>query len=75
MNFHIFLILIFFLLKYTKPTVLGIDFGTEYTKSSLISPGRSFLILEGTTSKRKSPSSVNFYFSRTDCASKRHKIP
>ena len=39
--------------------VLGIDFGTEYIKSSLISPGKSFVIIEDTTSKRKTPSSVN----------------
>lgn len=40
--------------------VLGIDFGTEYIKSSLISPGKSFVIIEDTTSKRKTPSSVHF---------------
>ena len=55
---HFFLILL--TLKSVHSTVLGIDFGTEYIKSSLISPGRSFLILEDTTSKRKTPSSVIF---------------
>lgn len=39
-------------------TVLGIDFGTEFIKSSLISPGKSFMIIEDMTSKRKTPSSV-----------------
>ena len=43
-------------------TVLGIDFGTEYIKSSLISPGKSFMIIEDMTSKRKTPSSVNILY-------------
>ena len=45
-------------LKGGNCTVLGIDFGTEFIKSSLISPGKSFMIIEDMTSKRKTPSSV-----------------
>ena len=60
MLLHIFFALICIFFKSATSTVLGIDFGTEYTKSSLISPGRSFMIIEDTTSKRKTPSSVFF---------------
>lgn len=38
--------------------VIGIDFGTEYFKISLISPGKSFVIVENLTSKRKTPTTV-----------------
>ena len=58
MLFHIILAVIFLFFTSIHGAVLGIDFGTEYTKSSLISPGRSFMIIEDTTSKRKTPSSV-----------------
>lgn len=40
--------------------VLGIDFGTEYFKASLISPGKTFAIIENTTTKRKTENAVIF---------------
>lgn len=43
-----------------KSSVLGVDFGGEFIKSSFILPGKAFQILEDTTSKRKTPSSVAF---------------
>ncbi len=39
--------------------VLGIDFGSEYWKVSLISPGKSFVILENMTTQRKTDNAVN----------------
>lgn len=43
---------------YVKGAVLGIDFGSEYIKAVLISPGKSFTIIENTTSKRKTENAV-----------------
>jgi hypoxia up-regulated 1 len=40
--------------------VLGIDFGSEFFKVSLISPGKSFMIIENTTTKRKTENVVAF---------------
>lgn len=39
-------------------SVIGIDFGTEFFKVSLISPGKSFVIIENTTTKRKTENAV-----------------
>jgi len=39
-------------------SVIGIDFGSEYFKASLISPGKTFEIIENETSKRKTYNSV-----------------
>ena len=41
-----------------QASVIGIDFGTEFFKISLIRPGKSFVIIENTTSKRKTPTAV-----------------
>jgi hypoxia up-regulated 1 len=38
--------------------VLGVDVGTEFWKAGLISPGRSFVIVENSKSDRKSHNSV-----------------
>jgi len=34
------------LVQFTGAAVIGIDFGSEYFKISLIAPGRSFVIIE-----------------------------
>lgn len=47
---------------YVKAAVLGIDFGSEYIKAVLISPGKSFTIIENTTSKRKTENAVIITF-------------
>ncbi len=44
----------------SQASVLGIDFGSEYFKVSLISPGKSFIIIENTTTKRKTENVVAF---------------
>ena len=38
--------------------VIGLDFGSEFFKASLISPGKTFVILENMTTKRKTESAV-----------------
>jgi hypoxia up-regulated 1 len=38
--------------------VIGIDFGTEYWKSAIISPGKSFVIVENSKSERKTHNAV-----------------
>lgn len=38
--------------------VIGIDFGTEFWKASLISPGKNLVIVENTRSGRKSHNGV-----------------
>ena len=42
--------------------LLGIDFGSEFMKISIITPGKPFRIIEDMTSKRKTYSAVNIYF-------------
>lgn len=56
----IFALFLSFSAFFAGAAVIGIDFGTEFFKISLISPGKSFVIIENTTSKRKTPTSVNF---------------
>jgi hypoxia up-regulated 1 len=38
--------------------VIGIDFGTEFWKASLISPGKNLVIVENSRSERKSYNGV-----------------
>jgi hypoxia up-regulated 1 len=45
-------------IKVSFSSVIGIDFGSEYFKASLISPGKTFEIIENETSKRKTYNSV-----------------
>lgn len=40
--------------------VLGIDLGTEFLKAAIISPGKSFVIVENTRSERKTPNAVPY---------------
>ncbi|CAK65920.1 unnamed protein product (macronuclear) [Paramecium tetraurelia] len=59
--------------------VLGIDFGSEFIKAVLISPGKSFTIIENTTSKRKTENAIAFYnkerLYESDGVSKKSKSP
>ncbi len=59
-NQRLLLSLLFFSLAYVciQGAVIGIDFGNEFFKVSLISPGKSFVIIENTVSKRKTPTTV-----------------
>ena len=41
--------------------VIGLDLGSEYMKISSISPGKSFYIVEDTTTKRKTPTAIGFH--------------
>ena len=60
MKFVIFVIFFAFIVfKQAECSVLGIDLGSEYYKISMIAPGKSFLIMENTFSKRKTHTSVN----------------
>lgn len=43
-------------------SVLGIDLGGEFMKISSISPGKSFVIVENTATRRKTQSAVLFIF-------------
>lgn len=43
----------------TTGAVIGIDFGNNFFKISLISPGKSLLIVENTTTKRKTNTAVS----------------
>lgn len=38
--------------------VMGVDFGSEFYKISMIAPGKPFVVLENTFSHRKTPSAV-----------------
>lgn len=52
-------LILLFSIAVVQTAVIGIDFGTEFYKISLISPGKSFIIIENTTTKRKTPTAVN----------------
>lgn len=52
------LILLAALAVYADSQVLGIDFGTEFWKASLISPGKNLVIVENSRSERKTHNSV-----------------
>ena len=52
-------LLVIFLISPTLNFGLGIDWGTEYTKSSLIIPGKGFEMVENTLSKRKTPNYIS----------------
>lgn len=41
-----------------KSAVIGIDFGSNFYKISLIAPGKSFVIVESMSSKRKVANAV-----------------
>ena len=43
---------------WTRSQVLGIDFGTEFWKAALISPGKNLVIVENSRSERKTLNSV-----------------
>lgn len=73
--------LFFFLLALfaARSAVIGIDFGAEFFKISLISPGKSFVIIENPTSKRKTPTAISFLNGERiydqDAVNKRSKNP
>lgn len=54
------LILIFSIIVISQCQVLGIDFGTEFWKASLISPGKNLVIVENSRSGRKTINGVDF---------------
>ncbi len=43
---------------FANSSVIGIDFGSEFFKASLILPGKTFEIVENETSKRKTYNAV-----------------
>ena len=61
------------LLPSTQTQVLGIDFGTEFWKAALISPGKNLVIVENSRSERKTLNSVQFPVI-LDCFPRRPKI-
>jgi hypoxia up-regulated 1 len=58
----IFLFAIILLFVLVNSQVIGIDFGTEFWKASLISPGKNLVIVENSRSGRKTLNAVFIYF-------------
>jgi hypoxia up-regulated 1 len=56
-----FLCLALSFLYQADSAVIGLDLGSEYMKISSISPGKSFYIVEDTTTKRKTPTAIGFH--------------
>lgn len=56
--FPLTLIALFFTL--IKTAVIGIDFGSNFYKISLIAPGKSFVIVESMASKRKMYNAISY---------------
>merc|ERR1711976_1140243 len=56
---------IIYLIDKVKLFGLGIDFGSQYHKASMLLPGKYFTMVEDSISKRKTPSMLNF------CSNKR----
>lgn len=46
------------LLVAANTQVIGIDLGTEFWKSAIISPGKSFVVVENSKSERKTCNAV-----------------
>jgi hypoxia up-regulated 1 len=44
-----------------QSAVMGVDFGSEYYKISMIAPGKSFVILENTMTHRKTHTAVSLF--------------
>jgi hypoxia up-regulated 1 len=65
MKNFLFVLLICFISS-IKAQVLGIDFGTEFWKAALISPGKNLVIVENSRSERKTLNSVSIIF-YVDC--------
>lgn len=62
-RFFLFLLFIIYLynsLRIKCSSLLGIDFGNEYIKVSIVSPGKGFNILLNNQSKRKITNSISF---------------
>ncbi len=55
---NIAILIVLALLYSVKAQVLGIDFGTEFWKAALISPGKNLVIVENSRSSRKTLNSV-----------------
>lgn len=55
------IIILIGLVSISKGAVLGIDFGSEFMKISIITPGKPFSIIEDMTSKRKTYSAVELF--------------
>lgn len=66
-------LLVIVLLCGVKAQVLGIDFGTEFWKAALISPGKNLVIVENSRSERKTLNSVTSRF-YLDCIPRWSKI-
>jgi hypoxia up-regulated 1 len=61
---YLLLLLIVALISPVSTQVLGIDFGTEYWKAALISPGKNLVIVENSRSDRKTSNSVQYLIYR-----------
>lgn len=76
---RIFVLVVGLLAIHVGASVIGIDFGTEFLKVSLISPGKSFVIIENTTTKRKTENAIAFYnkerFYESEATNKRTRVP
>ena len=58
---NILLCLVLCIVSAVRAQVLGIDFGTEFWKAALISPGKNLVIVENSRSERKTLNSVTFF--------------
>ena len=56
MNLIIFITLVIL----TNSALIGIDFGSEFIKVALLGSGKTFVIIENTTSKRKTENVISF---------------
>lgn len=50
----------FLLLRLTVSFGLGVDFGSQFHKGSMLLPGKYFTMVEDSISKRKTPSIISF---------------
>ena len=45
-------------LSYVQANIIGLDFGSNYMKATLVKPGQPFSIVENTASKRKTETMI-----------------
>ena len=59
MKIYHFLLFIYFI-TLVSPYMMGIDFGSEYFKVTVIKPGKPFMIMENLLSKTKIETALGF---------------
>ncbi|KRX01822.1 hypothetical protein PPERSA_00532 [Pseudocohnilembus persalinus] len=79
MKLFLIALILGYIVQLIQSAVIGIDFGTDYFKISLIAPGKQFVIVESMSSQRKTNSAISFVqgkrFYESDAVTKKTRFP